>query len=109
MIKYSILLFLLASLSGCCNNPESTEDIRVGQMVEQVSYAIKHPDSESAFETITQAGTDSRHYVMIRGWLMQELSGVQSQLNATRDDTKKAAFQARVDFLQRVVRRIDLE
>lgn len=109
MIKYSTLLLLLAGLSGCCSNPETTEDVRVGQMVEQVSHAIKHPDTDNAFETITQAGTDSRYYVMIRGWLMQELSGVQSQLNATRDDTKKAAFQARVDFLQRAVRRIDLE
>lgn len=89
---------------------ESTaESIRVGEMVAAVGYAIKHPQQPDSLAVITAAGTDSRHYVMIRGWLVQELSGVESQQQAHRDAEAKAKFQDKVDFLRLAIRRIDLE
>lgn len=87
----------------------TAESIRVGEMVAAVGYAIKHPQKADSLAVITAAGTDSRHYVMIRGWLVQELSGVESQLQAHRDIEAKAKFQDKVDFLRRAIRRIDLE
>lgn len=109
MIKFSTLIFLLAILSGCCHNSNNQEYQRTGLMIEQVSHAVKHPNSNNAFEIITQAGTDSRYYVMIRGWLVQELQGVQSQFNATKDSAGKDKFQTEITFLQQAIRRIDLE
>ena len=49
-----------------------------------------------ALETIAKHGTDSRYYVMIRGWLVQVKSGVESQLAATKDPGLKAKHQQRV-------------
>lgn len=109
MINRYALLFLLAALAGCCTAPQSTEEQRLGKMIEQVGYAIKHPNSDNALEIITQAGTDSRYYVMIRGWLVQELQGVQSQFNATRNSADKDKFQTKITFLHQAIRRIDLE
>lgn len=109
MIKYSALLLLLACLSGCCTTSNNQEYQRTGQIIERVSYAIKHPNSDNALEVITQAGTDSRYYVMIRGWLVQELQGVQSQFNATKDNADKEKFQTKITFLHQAIRRIDLE
>ncbi|MEH6649326.1 MAG: hypothetical protein V7707_04780 [Motiliproteus sp.] len=82
---------------------------RVGEMVEAVAAAIAAQAEPASLDTIVRYGTDSRYYVMIRGWLNQELSGTQSQLHATRDPTAKARFQRKSDFLQQAIRRIDLE
>jgi len=88
-------------------------------MVKALSRAIASPDAPDSLQIITRYGTDSRYYVMIRGWLVQELSGVQSQLDATKDhktkdhktkdDSAKTALIERVSFLTNAIRRIDLE
>ncbi len=94
---------------------------QIGVMIEAISAALAKPTDPSSLETISQYGTDSRYYVMIRGWLVQELSGVQSQLDATlsaqsradsitaSDLETKQSFIDKVAFLQRAIRRIDLE
>lgn len=65
-----------------------------------------------ALETIAKHGTDSRYYVMIRGWLVQVKSGVESQLAATKDPGLKAKHQQRVTFQtltpNRLLREVDL-
>ena len=88
---------------------EKEQKIRVGLMVEEVQLAIITPESKQSLKTIQQYGTDSRYYLMIRGWLVQVASGVKSQLNAERDKRKKSALQARYNALQKAIRSIDLE
>lgn len=85
------------------------EAYRVGEMVVAVAAAIATPAEPQSFDTLVRYGTDSRYYVMIRGWLHQELSGIQSQLHATQDPAAKARFQYKSDFLKGAIRRIDLE
>jgi len=96
-----------------------SEEYKIGIMVKALSRAIASPDAPDSLQIITRYGTDSRYYVMIRGWLVQELSGVQSQLDATKDhktkdhktkdDSAKTALAGRVSFLTKAIRRIDLE
>ncbi|QDO82273.1 hypothetical protein FM037_02235 [Shewanella psychropiezotolerans] len=93
------------------DNPSQT--YRVGVMVEEISDALTKPNDTESLATISQYGTDSRYYVMIRGWLVQELAGVQSQLDASQtnesNSENKQKFIDKVTFLQRAIRRIDLE
>ncbi len=89
---------------------KASEEYRIGVMVKAIAAAIKAPEKPASLQTIATHGTDSRYYVMIRGWLVQELSGVESQLAAIRDDPeRKAKFQRKIDFLKKAIRRIDLE
>ena len=78
-------------------------------MVIAIDAALKAPEDKKSLETIATYGTDSRHYVMIRGWMVQLLSGSESQLEATREPQLKQKHQRKVDFLRKVIRRIDLE
>ena len=78
-------------------------------MVKEIALALKTPENPESLKTIVTHGQDSRYYVMIRGWLVQELKGVESQLNATRDAEKKKKFQARQKLMKTAIRRIDLE
>ncbi len=88
---------------------EHSEEHRIGEMVIAVSAAIDAPMQSESLDTIARYGTDSRYYVMIRGWLSQTLSGVQSQLDASQGRSDKAILQQKSDFLQASIRRIDLE
>ncbi|GIU50170.1 hypothetical protein TUM4438_35360 [Shewanella sairae] len=88
---------------------EQAEEYAIGVMVKSLDAAIALP-SEASLNTISHYGTDSRYYVMIRGWLVQELQGVESQLSAYhQDDELKTRLQHKVDFLKQAIRRIDLE
>lgn len=88
---------------------EQSEEYAIGVMVKSLDAAIAQP-SKASLNTISHYGTDSRYYVMIRGWLVQELQGAESQLSAYRqDDEIKTRQQDKVDFLKQAIRRIDLE
>lgn len=103
------LLSAMFTLPAQANTAEQSEEYTIGVMVKALDNAIKKP-SKNSLELISHYGTDSRYYVMIRGWLVQELQGVNSQLSAYRsDDEIKARLQAKSDFLTQAIRRIDLE
>ncbi|MCL1057193.1 hypothetical protein L2729_04195 [Shewanella gelidimarina] len=88
---------------------QQSEEHSIGVMVKAINTALENPSNDS-LEIITHYGTDSRYYVMIRGWLVQVLSGVQSQYYASQDrHTHKAALAEKIEFLQQALRRIDLE
>ena len=78
-------------------------------MVKAVAAALDAPEEPASLETIAGYGALTAHYVMIRGWLAQELKGVESQLEATRDPAKKSPLEAKASFLRKAIRRIDLE
>lgn len=115
-IASSMLMFTaLFAIPALATEPTQSDEYAIGVMVKSLDHAIKHP-SNSSLATITEYGTDSRYYVMIRGWLVQELQGVKSQLAAyrldtldTSDDQHRARLQHKVDFLTQAIRRIDLE
>jgi hypothetical protein len=112
MMKALLSLLLLAALTlwAPAAAPEDrSEEHQIGTMVLAIQAALKAPQDPKSLETIAKHGTDSRYYVMIRGWLVQVKSGVESQLAATKDPGLKAKHQQRVTFLKKALRRIDLE
>ncbi|AQS40344.1 hypothetical protein Sps_05275 [Shewanella psychrophila] len=122
-MKYTKLLSITLAASLLSSAPvmaqdntfydESSQTYQIGVMVEAISTALTKPEDPESLTTISQYGTDSRYYVMIRGWLIQELAGVQSQLDATKahdsNSENKQKFIDKVTFLQLAIRRIDLE
>lgn len=88
---------------------KQSEEYRIGLMVKEVAAAIQAPEKEGSMETIVKAGTDSRYYVMIRGWLKESLHATQSQLDAVRKPGQKSRLERKVAFLKLAIRRIDLE
>ena len=117
-MKTAVILCALLCINGCMSTTKQnsnktftktqTETLRVGALVEKVDYAIAHPSKDS-LEDIALAGTDTRHYVMIRGWLVQVLKGIQSQHDASISADRRAELEVKIDFLQMAIRRIDLE
>jgi len=85
------------------------QEQKIGEMVKKLQVAIKSPQSKASLLVIYEYGTDSRYYSMIRGWLVQELSAVESQLNASQSEALSKAFTLRADFLKQAIRLIDLE
>ncbi|MBE7214193.1 hypothetical protein MK852_24245 [Shewanella benthica] len=117
LISFTLAASLLGSIQVTAkdNNfyDESSQTYQIGVMVEAISAALTKPTAPESLVTISQYGTDSRYYVMIRGWLVQELAGVQSQLDASyateSNSENKQKFIDKVAFLQQAIRRIDLE
>ena len=110
----TVVVLLLSSLlsgSALADNDLSNNqsEYQIGLMVNAIDKAITDAQPDS-LELIYQYGTDSRYYVMIRGWLVQELTGVQSQLDAHRQqDERRQQLEHKVNFLKQAIRRIDLE
>jgi len=84
------------------------ETYKIGLMVQDIQGALETRD-EQALQTISLYGTDSRYYSMIRGWLFQELVGVESQLHATKNKKSAQKFQNNSNFLKKAIILIDLE
>ena len=87
---------------------DEQEAMLLGRRVQAVREAIQHPDTPGALQTITDLGHDQRYYVMVRGWLSWQLQGDMSIADASKGQTP-AAVEARIRFLQEVIRAIDLE
>ena len=97
------------SVFADCDSPIALHERAIGTMVQAIDKAITDAQPDS-LELIYQYGTDSRYYVMIRGWLVQELTGVQSQLDAYKQqDKRRQQLAHKVSFLKQAIRRIDLE
>lgn len=107
--RISVWVALLALVLSGCQNQGTREEQRIGAMVQSIDTAIDAPQDPKSLMTLARYGTDTRYYVMIRGWLVQELGNVESQLEANRDPQLKARFQRKADFLRTAIRRIDLE
>lgn len=85
------------------------EALYIGKMVQDLQLAINSPSDPRSLKTISYYGNDSRYYSMVRGWLFQELVGVESQLHASKSPSSIAKFQAHSDFLKKAIRLVDLE
>ncbi len=80
----------------------------IGLMVQELQQALIMRD-DNALKTINLYGTDSRYYSMVRGWLFQELVGVESRLYASKDEQTINKIQSHSNFLKTAIKSIDLE
>jgi hypothetical protein len=80
----------------------------LGHRVLAIAAAIRNPDAPGAMEAVLELGLDSRYYVMVRGWLAMQLRSDMSILQARNGDVSPQ-IAARVVFLQKAIRAIDLE
>ena len=103
----TLLVLTLDTDSKIDNN--KLEQQVIGQMVQHLDVAINSPTDKDALQTIVKFGTDSRYYLMIRGWLVQKLNGIESRLQAQQSQAKKSVLAAEVDALKGAIRAIDLE
>jgi hypothetical protein len=123
-MKLSLLAATLASLlvSLAANPPpnpsppakpasppdQSAEALDLGLKILAIHHALDHPELPASLKAITDLGTDSRHYSMVRGWLSQLLSADESIASASKDNTPPR-ITTRIAFLKKAIRAIDLE
>ncbi|WP_110457089.1 hypothetical protein [Shewanella algidipiscicola] len=114
-MKSALMMILALSIntawgcedSGIHSQQDLQEQQHIGAMVQSLKHAIRTPSPES-LDIVVRYGTDSRYYTMIRGWLVQELSGVESQL-ASQNEGDNPEQDALAAHLRACIRRIDLE
>lgn len=92
-----------AGLSG-----DDLAALELGRKVLAIQQALKNSSAPDAMKAVTELGHDSRYYVIVRGWLSQELLGSQSILDAHRGQAPKELGE-RIAFLKKAIRAIDLE
>lgn len=85
------------------------EQQKMGRMIQQLQLAINTPTDKHSLHIIYQYGTDSRYYVMVRGWLIQSLNGIESQLSVQQSEATKAQLRLHAQALKSAIRSIDLE
>ena len=107
-LMFTNVVIAETAISAPLQQLKGSETYQIGIMVETLQKALKVRD-EQALATIQLYGTDSRYYSMIRGWLFQELVGVESQLHASKKKENSERFQLHSDFLKQAIRLIDLE
>lgn len=84
------------------------EALWLGHKVLAIKASIQDPNAPHAMRAIMELGTDSRYYVMVRGWLSQQLQGDTSILDASKNKVRPE-IRERIEFLQKAIRAIDLE
>ena len=91
------------------DQPEADDHaLWLGHKVLAIAEAIRSPGNPRAMDSVLALGRDSRYYVMVRGWLSMQLKGDMSILQARRGDVSPEVA-ARIAFLQKAIRAIDLE
>ena len=108
--KVWVLLFVLTIFSalGTCS-AEDQDAIQLGREVLAIQKAIAHPDDPSSIDAVKKLGLITAHYSMVRGWLVQELNGAESIKSAQKPDSRTPEIDARIAFLKKAIRAIDLE
>ena len=102
-----ILLALLFSTTSTASDMTEAAAMELGYKIAAVNKALQNPGAPGTMQAITNLGHDQRYYVMVRGWLMYQLQGDMSIMEATQQP--RPAIRARVDFIQQAIRAIDLE
>jgi hypothetical protein len=107
--KFTFLLLVLFynSFSAAAELSDA-EAIELGYRVSAINAALQNPVAPGSMQAITDLGHDQRYYVMVRGWLMYQLQGDMSILQASQGQAQ-AAIRARIEFIQQAIRAIDLE
>ncbi len=101
-----MLMFFSAS-QPCSADEEDAS--KIGRAVLAIQKAIANPDDPASLKAVTELGLITAYYPMVRGWLVQELRGAESIKSAQKPDAKNPAIDARIAFLKKAIRAIDLE
>ncbi|MEL0659722.1 hypothetical protein V6255_11285 [Psychromonas arctica] len=117
LLSLTTLIVLTLNPVNEINNTFDTEVVSkkkeeqqaIGEMVQQLQIAINSPTDGNALQTISKFGTDSRYYLMVRGWLVQKVRGTESRLQAQKSQSKREVLVTEVDALKQAIRAIDLE
>ena len=80
----------------------------LGRRVLAIASAIRNPHAPDAIEAVLELWLDSRYYVMVRGWLVMQLRGDMSIVRA-RNGEVSPQIAARIAFMEKAIRAIDLE
>ena len=74
----------------------------------RVQAALADPTAQDSLQAVRDLGLDSRHYVMVRGWLGLQLRGDRDIVAASQGQVSRGRLQ-RIEFLERASRAIDRE
>ena len=97
------------------SSPVSAADkhaLEVGRKVIRLREALKKPGSAEAAQAVQDLGTDSRYYVMVRGWIVQHKHMAESYRDVSSyrsSEEYRKGVDARIAALSKLLRRIDLE
>ena len=103
-----LLLVLFFSSISTASELTDAEAIELGYRVSAINEALQNPGAPGTLQVITDLGHDQRYYVMVRGWLMYQLQGDMSILQASQGQVPDA-IRVRIDLIQQAIRAIDLE
>ena len=107
--QFTFLLFVLFfSTISAASELTDAEAAELGYRISAINTALQNPAAPGAMQAITDLGHDQRYYVMVRGWLMYQLQGDMSILQASQGQAQES-IRARVDFIRQAIRAIDLE
>lgn len=117
LLSLTTFIVLVSNPANEINNTFDTEAVSqkkieqqaIGEMIQQLQVAINSPTDDHALQTFSKYGTDSRYYLMVRGWLVQKLSGVQSRLAVQKSESDRKMLIAEVNALKQAIKAIDLE
>ncbi len=79
----------------------------IGMMVQALQLAIKSPQEQRSLKLISDYGSDGRYHTMIRGWLFEELVGIEKRMHASKNAKEIAGLQLKSDSLKRAIRSIE--
>ena len=83
---------------------------KTGEIILQLAIAVENPSPDDAdLQIISQYGTDTRFYVLVRGWLNEYKQMIESQLSVHQSPQHRQQLEKRLAFIQKAIRRIDLE
>ncbi len=86
--------------------------LEVGRKVIRIRSALQHPEKRESIDAVKALGRDTRYYVMVRGWLLQEINSTESQKGLssyTTSEEYKNKIDNRITALRKTMRAIDLE
>ena len=111
---FAVLLAAFAANGGSCSLAVASSladdqaAMALGRKVLAVRKAMQSPRAPNAMKAVTDLGHDQRYYIMVRGWLSYQLESDLSILAAGKEQTRDEV-KARISFLKKAIRAIDLE
>jgi hypothetical protein len=99
-------VFLAVATVAWAGSNSSAEAL--GQKIHNVQKAINNPDQPESLQAVLDLGLDSRYYTLVHGWLNYQLQGDRSIVDASAPGTRPQ-IEARIRFLEKAIRAIDLE
>ncbi|MGB5446283.1 MAG: hypothetical protein WBM99_12335 [Psychromonas sp.] len=114
-LKTGLFLTILFSCpAAVCAQQTAKGDVNkqayeIGIMVQSLQRAIKSPQEQRSLQVISDYGTDRRYSTMIRGWLFEELVGVERLLHGSKNGKESARLQLKSDSLKRAIRSVDAQ